>query len=192
MLNIVLFGAPGSGKGTQSEKVIAKHKLVHISTGDLLREEVASQTRLGKKAKEIIDRGELVSDEIVIGMIRKKLDEHQTGPGFIFDGFPRTVDQARELRKALTDFDERVSVMISLEVPREELVKRLLKRGEECGRADDTLETISHRIDVYAKQTLPVTYYYQKMHKAVSVDGTGTPDKIYARVDAVIAEVMAK
>ena len=130
MLNIVLFGPPGSGKGTQSEKIIEKYNLVHISTGDLLREEVAGQTDLGKKAKTIMDSGELVSDDIVIAMIRKKLESHQDGSGFIFDGFPRTVEQARELRKSLTDYDERVGVLISLEVPREELVKRLLNRGK--------------------------------------------------------------
>ena len=137
------------------------------------REEVAAQTDLGMQAKEIMDRGELVSDEIVIGMIRNKLEEHQDGPGFIFDGFPRTVNQARELRKALTDYDERVGVMISLEVPREELVKRLLKRGKETGRSDDKLETINNRIDVYNRQTIPVTYYYDKMHKHAAVEGHG-------------------
>jgi len=114
MLNIVLFGPPGSGKGTQSEKIIEKYGLVHISTGDLLREEVAAQTELGKQAKAIMDTGELVSDKIVIGMIRNKIEEHKGGAGFIFDGFPRTVEQARELRKALTDYDERVGVMIIL------------------------------------------------------------------------------
>ena len=189
MLNIILFGPPGSGKGTQSEKIIGKYKLVHISTGDLLREEVANQTELGMKAKEIMERGELVSDEIVIGMISNKLEEHQDGPGFIFDGFPRTVEQARELRKALTDYDERISVMISLEVPREELVKRLLKRGEESGRTDDNLETINNRIDVYNRQTIPVTYYYQKMHKHVPVNGVGTVDEIFKRIVKVIEKV---
>ena len=189
MLNIVLFGPPGSGKGTQSEKVIEKYGLVHISTGDLLREEVAAQTKLGVKAKEIMDKGELVSDKIVIGMIRNKLEEHKDGAGFIFDGFPRTVDQARELRKALTDYDERVSVMISLEVAREELVKRLLKRGEETGRSDDNLETINNRIDVYNRQTMPVTYFYQKMRKHAAVEGTGSIDKIFARIVEVISRV---
>ena len=126
MLNIVLFGPPGSGKGTQACKIIEKYKLVHISTGDLLRQEVEEQTELGKQAKAIMDSGELVSDEIVIGMIKNKLEEHQDGPGFIFDGFPRTVEQARELRKALTDYDERVTTMVSLTVPREELVTRLV------------------------------------------------------------------
>ena len=189
MLNIVLFGPPGSGKGTQSEKVIEKYGLVHISTGDILREEVAAQTDLGKQAKEIMDKGELVSDKIVIGMIRKKLEENQGGSGFIFDGFPRTVNQARELRKALTDYDERVGVMISLEVPREELVKRLLKRGKESGRSDDNMETINKRIDVYNRQTIPVTYYYDKMHKHAAVEGTGSVDMIFERIVKVISMV---
>jgi adenylate kinase len=186
MLNIVLFGPPGSGKGTQSEKIIEKYGLIHISTGDLLRGEVAAQTELGKQAKEIMEKGELVSDQIVIGMIRNKLEENQGGPGFIFDGFPRTVEQARELRKALTDYDERVSVMVSLEVAREELVKRLLKRGKDTGRSDDNLETINNRIDVYNRQTVPVTYYYDKMHKHAGVEGTGSVDKIFERIVEVI------
>ena len=189
MLNIVLFGPPGSGKGTQSEKIIEKYGLVHISTGDLLREEVAAETELGIKAKAIMDKGELVSDKIVIAMIRKKLKEHQEGPGFIFDGFPRTVAQARELRKALTAYDERVGVMISLEVPREELVKRLLNRGKETGRTDDNLETINNRIDVYNRQTIPVTYYYDKMHKHAAVDGMGSVDEIFKRIVKVINKV---
>ena len=189
MLNIVLFGPPGSGKGTQSEKIIKKYGLVHISTGDLLREEVAAQTDLGKKAKAIMDKGELVSDKIVIKMIRKKIEENQNGAGFIFDGFPRTVEQARELRKALTDYDERVSVMISLEVPREELVKRLLNRGKETGRSDDNQETIDNRIDVYNRQTIPVTYYYDKMHKHAAVDGIGSVNKIFDRIVEVISKV---
>jgi len=189
MLNIVLFGPPGSGKGTQSEKIIEKYGLTHISTGDLLRSEVAAQTDLGKQAKEIMDKGELVSDKIVIGMIRNKLEESQDGSGFIFDGFPRTVEQARELRKALTDYDDRVSVMISLEVPREELVKRLLKRGKETGRSDDNLETINNRIDVYNRQTIPVTYYYDKMHKHAGVEGTGSVDKIFERIVGVIGMI---
>ena len=186
---MILFGPPGSGKGTQSEKIIQKYKLVHISTGDLLREEVANQTELGMKAKKIMDSGELVSDRIVIGMIRKKLEEHRAGPGFIFDGFPRTVAQARELRKALTDYDEEISVMISLDVPREELVKRLLNRGKETGRTDDNLETINNRIDVYEKQTIPVAHYYDKMRKYVPVDGMGSIDAIFKRIVKVIDQL---
>ena len=186
MLNIVLFGPPGSGKGTQAEKIIARYKLEHISTGDLLRQEVADQTELGMKAKAIMDKGELVSDEIVIGMIRKKLEEKQDGPGFIFDGFPRTVAQARELRKVLTDLDERVSMMISLTVPEEELVKRLLKRGQETGRSDDNEETIKNRIEVYQNQTIPVAYYYEKMHKHTPVNGVGSVEDIFKRIVEVI------
>jgi adenylate kinase len=186
MLNIVLFGPPGSGKGTQACKIIEKFNLVHISTGDLLRSEVEAKTELGLKAKAIMDNGDLVSDEIVIGMIKNKLEEHQEGPGFIFDGFPRTVDQARELRKALTEIDERVSVMISLTVPREELTKRLLKRGELTGRSDDNLETINNRIDVYNKQTLPVAYYYDKMHKHAPVDGVGSIDTVFEKIISAI------
>ncbi|MBN2697480.1 MAG: adenylate kinase [Bacteroidales bacterium] len=186
MLNIVLFGPPGSGKGTQAQRIIQKYELVHISTGDLLRSEVAAKTDLGMKAKAIMDRGELVSDEIVIGMIRKKLDEHKDGKGFIFDGFPRTIDQARALRNALTDIDERITVMISLDVPREELVRRLENRGREEGRSDDNLETINKRIDVYEKQTIPVTFYYEKMRKHVPVNGLGTIDQIFKRIVKVI------
>jgi adenylate kinase len=189
MLNIVLFGPPGSGKGTQASRIIEKYKLVHISTGDLLRQEVEDGTALGMKAKAIMDSGELVPDKIVIGMIRKKLEEYQDGPGFIFDGFPRTVEQARELRKALTDFDERVTLMISLTVPREELVTRLLKRGKETGRSDDNPETINNRIDVYDRQTIPVAYYYDKMHKHHQVDGVGSIDKIFDRIVEVIEKV---
>ena len=189
MLNIVLFGPPGSGKGTQASKIIEKYKLVHISTGDLLRQEVADQTALGLRAKAIMDSAELVPDEIVTGMIRNKLEEYQDGPGFIFDGFPRTVDQARELRKALADIDERVAVMISLTVPREELVNRLLKRGQETGRSDDNLETINNRIDVYHRQTLPVANYYDRMHKHIPVDGVGTIDKIFERIVKVIEKI---
>ena len=189
MLNIVLFGPPGSGKGTQASKIIEKYNLVHISTGDLLRQEVEDQTELGRKAKAIMDSGELVSDEIVIGMIKNKLEEHRDGSGFIFDGFPRTVEQARELRKALTDLDDRVTVMISLTVPREELVKRLVKRGKETGRTDDNPETINNRIDVYNRQTIPVAYYYDKMHKHSPVDGVGTVNKIFERIVKVVEEV---
>lgn len=192
MLNVVLFGPPGSGKGTQAEKLIEKYNLVHISTGDLLRNEVAAKTELGLKAKEIMDRGELVSDEIVIGMIANKIREHKDGKGFIFDGFPRTVEQARELRKLLTDYDQRVSVVVSLKVDKEELTKRLLKRGEETGRSDDNLETITNRIEVYEKQTIPVTYYYEKMHKHAPVDGIGKVDDIFKRVCEMVDMVKQK
>jgi adenylate kinase len=182
MLNIVLFGPPGSGKGTQACKIIEKYNLMHISTGDLLRREVAEKTELGRKAKAIMDRGELVSDEIVIEMIRKKLKENRTGEGFIFDGFPRTVEQAKELSKALHDLGKGVSVMISLTVPREDLVDRLVKRGELTGRSDDNPDTINHRIDVYNQQSLPVAEYYDGFHLHAPVDGVGTIDEIFQRI----------
>ena len=186
MLNIVLFGPPGSGKGTQAEKLIEKYNLIHISTGDLLRSEVAAQTELGVKAKAIMDRGELVSDDIVIGMIQNKLKEHKGVPGFIFDGFPRTVEQARELRNVLETNDTKVSMVISLQVERDELMKRLLKRGEESGRSDDNEETISNRIDVYQRQTVPVTYYYDKTNIHHPVEGIGKIDEIFKRIVDVV------
>ncbi len=186
MLNIVLFGPPGSGKGTQAEKLIEKYNLIHISTGDLLRSEVAAQTELGKQAKAIMDKGELVSDAIVIGMIRNKINENKNASGFIFDGFPRTVEQARELRNILTHYNESISVVVSLEVGREELVKRLLNRGKETGRSDDNMETINNRIDVYEHQTVPVTYYYDKSKLHVPVDGIGSVDKIFERICKVV------
>ncbi len=186
MLNIVLFGPPGSGKGTQAEKLIEKYNLIHLSTGDLLRSEVAAQTDLGMQAKAIMDKGELVSDEIVTKMVEKKLIEHKSAPGFIFDGFPRTVEQARELRNTLVDHRTKVTMVISLSVEREELMKRLVKRGEETGRSDDNEETISNRIDVYGRQTIPVTYYYDKTHIHHPVDGIGKVDEIFKRIVDVV------
>ncbi len=182
MLNLVLFGPPGSGKGTQSEKIIEKYGLVHLSTGDILRGEIANKTSLGMKAKEIMDKGELVSDEIVIGMIGNKIEANKDAKGFIFDGFPRTVAQAEALDKLLEEHNEEITLMISLEVEKEELVKRLLKRGEETGRADDNLETIENRINVYHQQTSPVKEYYAAQGKAHLVDGVGSIDDIFEKV----------
>ncbi len=186
MLNIVLFGPPGSGKGTQAEKLIEKYNLMHISTGDLLRSEVTAQTDLGMQAKAIMDKGELVSDEIVIEMIKNKLTEHKGAPGFIFDGFPRTVEQARELRNALVDVGTKVNMVISLQVERDELMTRLVKRGEETGRSDDNEKTISNRIDVYERQTIPVTYYYDKTRIHHPVEGIGKIDEIFKRIVDVV------
>ena len=182
MLNLVLFGPPGSGKGTQSEKLIEKYKLVHLSTGDLLRNEIANKTELGMKAKAIMDKGELVSDEIVIGMIRNKLNSNRNAEGFIFDGFPRTTAQAGTLDKLLADTDNPISLMITLDVPKEELIKRLLKRGEETGRSDDNLQTIENRINVYLNQTAPVIEFYKKQGKYHPVQGVGTIEDIFLRI----------
>ena len=182
MLNIVLFGPPGSGKGTQSEKLIEKYKLVHLSTGDILRNELANKTELGLKAKSIMDKGELVSDEIVIGMIGNKLNSNKNAKGYIFDGFPRTVAQAGALDILLTESGNPISLMVTLDVQKDELIKRLLKRGEQTGRADDNLQTIENRINVYMNQTAPVIEFYKKQGKYRSVSGIGSIEDIFLRI----------
>ncbi|WP_317899756.1 adenylate kinase [Aurantibacillus circumpalustris] len=180
MLNIVLFGPPGAGKGTQSENLISKYGLVHLSTGDILRSEIARGTSLGTKAKEIMDRGELVSDEIVIGMIESKLDENTHAKGFIFDGFPRTAAQAVALDDLLQKKGTGISGMLALEVDDEELTKRLLLRGRDSGRPDDRDETvIRRRIQEYNNKTLPLKNYYHEQGKFHSIDGIGTIDEIF-------------
>lgn len=189
MLNIVLFGPPGSGKGTQSGKIIKKYGLVHLSTGDILRAEIANKTRLGMEAKKLMDEGELVPDEVVIGMIDKKIEENPDAPGFIFDGFPRTKEQAYALKKLLAGRDMKIHLMISLEVDRQELIQRLLKRGKDQGRSDDNLETIENRISVYEKQTAPVMDFYAREGVFRAVDGMGSIDEIFERIVKVIEEV---
>ena len=186
MLNIVLFGPPGSGKGTQAEKIINKYNLKHLSTGDLLRVEIANKTDLGLKAKSIMDKGALVPDEVVGGMIEKRIGAEKNPNGFIFDGFPRTVDQAKSLDKVLTKKNIAITIMISLDVKRQELINRLLKRGKEQGRSDDNLETIENRIKVYEAQTTPVMNYYDEQGKARYVDGMGTIEEIFTRIVKVI------
>jgi len=186
MLNLVLFGPPGSGKGTQSEKLIDKHSLVHFSTGDILRNEIKNGTELGKKASAIMEKGELVSDDIVIGMIKNKIADNQDAKGFIFDGFPRTVAQAEALDELMKEFNTSISGMVSLEVAKEELIERLLKRGKETGRADDNLETIENRISVYENQTRPVADFYDKQGKLYPVDGIGSIDTIFDRIERAI------
>jgi len=186
MLNLVLFGPPGSGKGTQSEKIIEKYELIHLSTGDILRGEIANKTDLGLQAQEIMAKGELVSDEIVIGMIKNKLEANQAAKGFIFDGFPRTVAQAEALDELLKSFNHDITGLVSLNVDKEELIQRLLIRGQASGRADDKLETIKKRISVYEKQTAPVANYYEKQEKYYPVEGMGGIDEIFDRIVSVI------
>jgi len=186
MLNIVLFGPPGSGKGTQAENIIRKYELNHLSTGDLLRAEIAGQTDLGKKAKAIVEKGELVPDEIVIGMIEKRVSAEENPKGFIFDGFPRTVEQAKALDKMLASKNTGITLMITLEVDRQELINRLLKRSEKEGRPDDNLETIENRIKVYEDQTTPVMDYYDQQGKARYVDGIGSVEEVFSRIIKVI------
>jgi adenylate kinase len=161
MLNIVLFGAPGAGKGTQAVTLAGKFNLVHLSTGDILRKELAEGTDLGKQAKQFMDKGEFVPDEVVIGMIRTQIEQHPDAKGFIFDGFPRTTAQAEALDKMLSEKGLEITSMIALDVETEELVRRLQKRGEMSGRADDqSLDVIQNRIDVYHQKTKPVINYY--------------------------------
>lgn len=180
MLNIVLFGPPGAGKGTQSQNLINKYGLVHLSTGDLLRTEIARGTELGIKAKEIMDRGILVSDDIVIGMIENKLDANPSANGFIFDGFPRTKAQAEALDDLLQKKGTAISCMIALEVDEAELIRRLLDRGKDSGRADDQDEaTIKKRIEEYNNKTLPLKEYYSAEGKFHSVNGIGSVSDIF-------------
>ncbi|HEY0976279.1 MAG TPA: adenylate kinase [Flavobacteriales bacterium] len=174
-LNIVLFGPPGAGKGTQSQFLIDHYGLVHLSTGDLLRAEIKDETPLGLKAKELMDEGKLVPDEVVIGMIRNKLDAHNTAKGFIFDGFPRTHAQAQALDDLLYSKGQSITRMLALEVSEAELIKRLLGRGATSGRADDQDEVvIGKRIQEYEAKTAPLKEYYTKQGKFTGIDGMGS------------------
>jgi adenylate kinase len=187
MLNIVLFGPPGAGKGTQSEKLIAKYQLVHLSTGDILRSEIANGTRLGLEAKHIMDQGLLVPDEVVIGMIESKVDANKGGNGFIFDGFPRTTAQAEALDKLLKAKGTAITMMLALEVDDEELIKRLLNRGKDSGRADDqNRDIIQKRITEYNNKTAPLKNYYSGQNKYYGIKGVGTIDEIFDALSKVI------
>jgi adenylate kinase len=191
MLNLILFGPPGSGKGTQSEKLIAKYGLKHLSTGDLLRSEISQQTPLGLEAKSLMDKGQLVPDAVVIGMISSALESNPDAKGFLFDGFPRTSAQAEALDKLLELKETAIKKMLAMEVSEEELVSRLLKRGETSGRSDDNNEgVIRARIAEYHNKTAAVADYYKKFDKVVTVKGEGTVDEIFAglsnEIDAAV------
>lgn len=186
MLNVVIFGPPGSGKGTQSERIIEKYGLTHISTGDILRKEINEGTELGKLAKSLIDKGQLIPDETIIEILEKKLDSLNNTRGVIFDGFPRTVGQAAALKKMLNRKGEDVNIMLNLEVERDELIHRLLERGKMSGRSDDNLETIEKRIKVYENQTAPVIDFYKKEGTYHPIKGTGEIDAIFNRIAEAI------
>ncbi len=180
MFNLILFGPPGSGKGTQSEKLIVRYGLKHLSTGDLLRSEISRQTALGLAAKSFMDKGQLVPDEVVIGMISSALDENPQAKGFLFDGFPRTSTQAEALDNLLELKRTSIAVMLAMDVSEEELVKRLIKRGETSGRSDDLNDqVIRARIGEYHNKTAAVADYYQQFDKIVMVKGEGSIDTIF-------------
>jgi adenylate kinase len=193
MLNLVLFGPPGAGKGTQAEFLIQSYQLVHLSTGDLLRSEISGQTQLGMEAKAFMDKGELVPDAVVIGMIKSKLEADKSAKGFIFDGFPRTVEQAVALDNLLNDNKTPISGMLSLEVEHQELVNRLMGRGLVSGRADDQDQSvIENRINVYRQKTAPLISYYKAQGKHFGIDGMGTIAEIAMRLKNTVDSLLEK
>ncbi len=182
MLNIVIFGAPGSGKGTQSERIVEKYGINHISTGDVLRAEIKNGTELGKTAKGYIDQGQLIPDELMIDILASVFDSFKDSKGVIFDGFPRTIAQAEALKKMVGERGQDVSVMVDLEVPEDELMVRLIKRGKDSGRADDNEETIKKRLHVYHSQTAPLIDWYKNEKKYQHINGLGTMEGIFAEI----------
>lgn len=191
MFNLILFGPPGSGKGTQSAKIVEKYGLVHLSTGDLLRKELKLKTPLGLEAQQFIDKGQLVPDEVVMGMISSALDENAEARGFLFDGFPRTEAQAEGLDKLLALKKSAISLVLFLEVDEEELIKRLINRGKTSGRSDDSDESIQRkRQEVYKRETLPVAAHYEKLKKVVHVNGMGSVEEIFSRLEEKIGKLI--
>lgn len=189
MLNIVIFGGPGSGKGTQSEKIVAKYGINHISTGEVLRAEIKKGSELGKTAQGYIDQGQLIPDELMINILASVLDSFTDSKGVIFDGFPRTIPQAEALKKVLADRNQEVSIMLDLDVPDEELVTRLIKRGKESGRADDNEETIKKRLNVYHNQTAPLIDWYKSEGQYCHITGVGSMEGIFEEICKAIDQV---
>jgi len=188
MINLILFGPPGSGKGTQASKLVEEFNLVHISTGDLFRYEMKNDTPLGLEAKQYISKGELVPDSVTIGMLKNKMTMHPEAKGFIFDGFPRTIPQAEALDELLTETDQSINGLFALQVEDEEIVKRILSRGATSGRADDLDESIiRNRISVYKDNTLDVYDYYLAKQKATSIEGVGSIDEISERLSKAVS-----
>ena len=191
MLNIVIFGAPGSGKGTQSDKLIEHYNLFHISTGDVLRDNIRRGTELGKTAKGYIDQGQLVPDELIIDILAQVLDENKNkaSEGVIFDGFPRTIPQAEALEQLLADRGTQIDAVVGLEVPEDELIQRILLRGKMSGRADDNEETARKRLEVYHNQTSPLKAYYEEQGKYRAINGLGSIDGIFDLIKAELDNV---
>lgn len=189
MLNVVIFGPPGSGKGTQGQKIAEKYDLEHISTGELCRKAIYTNTHEGVIAKSYIDKGELVPDETIIDMLDSFLEKLPIGKGIIFDGYPRTVGQAEALTEIMKEHGSKVSVMLNLEVEREELLNRLSKRGETSGRSDDNSGTIQKRLEVYDERTLPVIDFYKKKRLYKAVKGVGDIDEIFDRACTILDKI---
>lgn len=191
MFNLILFGPPGSGKGTQSEKIVERFGLIHLSTGNLLRQEISEKTPLGLEAKNFMDKGQLVPDEVVIGMIDTCLVKHPEAKGFLFDGFPRTIAQAEALDKLLALKKTAISKVLALDVSEDELVRRLLERGKTSGRSDDNDESIiRNRFAVYKGETEPVASHYEKLNKFERIAGEGSVDDIFQKLSDSIEKEM--
>lgn len=184
--NVVIFGAPGSGKGTQSAFIASKYGLKHLSTGDILRHEVENKSDIGKRIESCISQGHLVPDKLIIDILAYVLDKEENKTGYIFDGFPRTIEQAKALKAMLKDREMEVSLVLDLNVDEEELIKRLLYRGQTSGRSDDKYETIKHRIQVYNSKTAPVKEFYKQEGLVVEIQGTGELNEIFSRICASI------
>ncbi len=192
MVNVVIFGAPGSGKGTQSELIIEKYGLHHISTGEVLRDEIAKNTELGKTADSYISKGNLVPDDLIVDILDNMLDEQMLNKGIILDGFPRTINQAKSLQKMLGKRGHEVSAVIGLEVHEDELVDRLLKRGQVSGRSDDNTETIKQRIQVYHRNTEPLMDYYKQAGIYYPIEGEGSVENISEKITNVLTPISDK
>ena len=189
MLNIVLFGPPGAGKGTQAKFLIEKFGLIHLSTGDILRGEIKAGTELGTYAKTIMDRGDLVPDEVMVKMVANKIDQNHGAIGFLFDGYPRTIPQAEALDKMLSEKSTSISAIVSIEVSEDELRNRMLKRAAEQGRSDDNEVAFSNRLNKFRAETYPVADYYKGQKKLHSVDGLGTVQDIFTRIDSLLQPI---
>lgn len=190
MINLILFGPPGSGKGTQAARLVEKYNLVHISTGDLFRYEMSNNTPLGEKAKSYIAKGELVPDEVTIGMLRNKVEAHPEAAGFIFDGFPRTIPQAQALDRLMEEEHTTIHILLALQVDDAEIIQRIKLRGATSGRSDDSNESIiQNRIDVYKNETTPVFDYYAQQHKSHRINGVGSVAEIFERLCRAIEGV---
>ena len=186
MLNIIIFGAPGSGKGTQSEKLTERYNLTHISTGEVLRDKIERQTELGILADTYMSKGQLVPDNLVIDMLREFIANSSESKGYILDGFPRTLPQCEAMDIIFEEQNEIINVVLWLDVDDDELTARLLKRGKDSGREDDTFDTIKSRLEVYYRKTEPLKDFYSKQGKLVQIDGTGTVDEIFSRIEEVV------